>query len=272
MIASSLKQVKQRTARKLRVGVIGGHQRTLLAEKLIGLLAIDLSTVHQLSAEEVHLSDHIAVTMNFKRHIQLQPRGRLQQQPLWSKPSFLSRSQWKDLISQAWFSKVQSADMQTLLNLDNNEIDVNTEWKAFMTVLSEVFLQATRAAATIAIQPEQEQELWRLLHQPGIRHGKGMHSPVLHSSAPANRSQEDKVLSRKWARLCSLARLLRADVQQDRRMLCDCRRKVQNLVGRLWNNFYEANTAPISELLKTSFLRSKHSKLNVLGGKVLLRA
>eukprot|EP00438_Fugacium_kawagutii_P024663 Skav213942 [mRNA] locus=scaffold2679:339611:341242:- [translate_table: standard] len=197
--------------------------------------------------------------MNFASQIQLQCRGRFKQQPSWPRPSFVSNAQWKELVRQAWHHCAQFDDMRKLAGLTSSAIDVNQEWKAFMSVLSQVFLQATREAAKFVSKPEHDQELSRQLHQPGIRQGKGIHDPVvqqvhrvLRTNAAPNSSQQGKELSKKLARLYSLVRILKADIHRDKNLLCDCRQEALTLAPRLWPQRRNPESTAVGQLLQTS--------------------
>ena len=174
--------------------------------------------------ETVHLSDHIGITTTCKAHGRPLQRGRLKPQPKWEQPSFVSTEEWKSLVRKAWFQCSHTPESQYLQNLSDQPIDIEQEWKHYMSLLSEVMRLATRNAARHITSPAHERELLQKLRQPGVKTGKGLQQPeiqiinrVLRNAAPANTShantsQADKTLSRILARMYTVLRLTKKEV------------------------------------------------------------
>ena len=127
--------------------VVGSGQGTRWQQKTpreIGCAASQADICAPAVCETVHLSDHTTTCQPRRPPLQ---RGRFKPQPRWEKPSFVSAEDWKALVRKAWFLCCQNSDLQCLQNLGNQPIDVEQEWKRYMSLLSAVMRLATQNAA-----------------------------------------------------------------------------------------------------------------------------
>ena len=107
--------------------------------------------------ETARLSDHIGITTTCKAQGRPLQRGRLKPQPKWEQPSFVSTEEWKSLVRKAWFQCSHTPVSQYLQNLSDQPIDIEHEWKHYMSLLSEVVRLATRNAARHITSPAHHQ-------------------------------------------------------------------------------------------------------------------
>lgn len=120
---------------------------------------------------ESHVSDHIAVTISVASQDKANFHFRLKPQPAWNKPSFVTQEQWQQVLKEAWEEETHLPNTQ-LFSAFPAHIDVDKEWKLFMLTLSHTFRRATEKIAGRCAHPDHQQELRRLLHQPGLNNGK----------------------------------------------------------------------------------------------------
>ena len=236
--------------------VVGSGQGTRWQQKTpreIGCAASQADICAPAVCETVHLSDHTTTCQPRRPPLQ---RGRFKPQPRWEKPSFVSAEDWKALVRKAWFLCCQNSDLQCLQNLGNQPIDVEQEWKRYMSLLSAVMRLATQNAAKHITTPAHERELLQKLRQPGVKTGKGVQKPeiqmvnmVLRNAAPANSSQADKALSRKLARMYTVLRLAKKEVSQGKHWVAHCNSELHNLLRKVWPYHFVIAEASLAQVL-----------------------
>ena len=204
------------------------------------------------------LSDHKIVSLFMRVSCLPATRYRYKPQPVWKKPSFLLEEHWHEFLGKAWQTST-AGHMAPLVQLQQASIDVDLEWKNFMTVLSQTYKLATSLALEKATEPHHHEEIQKSLRQKGIHNGKGIHIPSLQQINNTTKTAghlradlADRKIAKKLAKLHEFRRLAKKAVRdQDVHYLRESSNQLVNLANKIWPRQVTLNDRLGSLILRT---------------------